>query len=130
VIAPDQRGYSPGARPAGRRSYLADRLTADVVALADAADAERFHVVGHDWGGWVAWALAAWYPDRLFSMTALTTPHPRALLRAMMTSAQILHSWRLALFQLPWLPEKTVLSPLDRITRRMLLGSGMPPTYV
>src|SRR3954464_2452024 len=56
VLAPDQRGYAPVARPTGRRAYRLERLTADVVALADAADAAQFHVIGHDWGGAVAWA--------------------------------------------------------------------------
>src|SRR3954454_25376929 len=53
VLAPDQRGYSPGARPTSRRSYAMPELVADVLALVDASDAARVHVVGHDWGGGV-----------------------------------------------------------------------------
>src|SRR3954465_4099056 len=58
VIAPDQRGYSPRARPAGADAYRTERLVADVVALADAARLDRFHLVGHDWGGAIAWQVA------------------------------------------------------------------------
>ncbi|MBA3619775.1 MAG: alpha/beta fold hydrolase, partial [Acidothermales bacterium] len=58
VLAPDQRGYSPGAQPAGRLAYRMKELVDDVLALADAVGADRFHLVGHDWGGAVAWALA------------------------------------------------------------------------
>ncbi|MGH9057060.1 MAG: alpha/beta fold hydrolase [Acidimicrobiales bacterium] len=54
VLAPDQRGYSPGARPAGRRAYTIDRLAGDVLALAGAAGADRFDLVGHDWGALVS----------------------------------------------------------------------------
>ena len=62
VLAPDQRGYSPGARPAGRRAYVTRELVDDVVALIDAAGAERVHLVGHDWGALVAWALGLQAP--------------------------------------------------------------------
>jgi len=67
VLAFDQRGYSPGARPPGRRSYTLDLLVGDVLALAGHAGLDRFHLVGHDWGGSVAWAAAAWHPERLLT---------------------------------------------------------------
>ncbi len=62
TLAPDQRGYSPGARPPGRAAYRLEELLADVLALLDAAGVERAHVVGHDWGGAVAWLLAGNHP--------------------------------------------------------------------
>jgi pimeloyl-ACP methyl ester carboxylesterase len=77
VLAPDQRGYSPGARPAAVRDYRMPELVADVLAVADRAGARRFHVVGHDWGGAVAWHLAARHPERVATLTAVSTPHPR-----------------------------------------------------
>lgn len=125
VLAPNQRGYSPGARPPGRRAYRLERLAADVVALADQAGAERFHVIGHDWGGAVAWSLAAWHPGRLRTMTSLATPHGRAFLRSMLTSTQLLHSWYMAYFQLPLLPEHSFRQPGLRYLRRTLLRSGL-----
>jgi len=78
VLAPNQRGYSPGARPSAVEAYGTDRLAADVLALADGAGAERFHVVGHDWGAVVAWRLAVDSPERLLSVSPLSVPHPRA----------------------------------------------------
>ncbi len=128
VLAPDQRGYSRGARPRGRRAYRLEHLVADIVALADRADAERFHVIGHDWGGAVAWSLAAWHPERLHTMTSLATPHGRAFLRSLRTSSQALHSWYMAYFQLPVLPELGFRPPGLRLLRRTLLRSGLDET--
>ncbi len=83
AVAPDQRGYSPGARPAGIDAYATDHLVADVAALADQlAPGRRFHLVGHDWGGQVAWLTALAHPDRLASLTVLSRPHPAAFARS------------------------------------------------
>ena len=105
TLAPDQRGYSPGARPTGRRAYTLDLLTADVLALADEAGATRFDLVGHDWGAALAWYVAANHPDRIRTLTALSVPHLQAFLEAMTRSSQALHSWYMAFFQIPKLPE-------------------------
>ncbi len=104
TIAMDQRGYSPGARPAGRGAYRISELAADAAAVIDHYGG-RAHVVGHDWGAAVAWTLAAAQPDRVRSLTALSVPHPGAFLRSLVTSRQGLRSWYFVLFQLPWLPE-------------------------
>src|SRR4029079_2860346 len=74
VLAPDQRGYSPRARPKGRRAYATQDLYGCVGALLDPAGAVKSHVVGPDWGGGVAWALAEQHPHRLHTVTSLTTP--------------------------------------------------------
>ncbi|MEI2639114.1 MAG: alpha/beta fold hydrolase [Microthrixaceae bacterium] len=127
VIAPDQRGYSPGARPRRRRDYTLDKLAGDVIALADAADVERFHVVGHDWGGAVAWALGANHSDRVASVTSLSTPHPQAMISSLMSSDQLLRSWYMLYFQLPVVPELMVTNPiLAGRFKSMLLSSGLP----
>lgn len=105
TLAPDQRGYSPRARPTGRRAYTLDLLTADVLALADQAGAIRFDLVGHDWGAALAWYVAANHPDRVRTLTALSVPHLQAFLEAMTRSSQALHSWYFAFFQIPKLPE-------------------------
>ena len=87
AIAPSQRGYSPGARPDPREfsHYLIDRLMDDAMAIVAAAgygDA-RFHLVGHDWGGSIAWGLADRHHERLASLTILSRPHPNAFNRAL-----------------------------------------------
>ncbi|MEV0358641.1 alpha/beta hydrolase [Nocardia sp. NPDC050697] len=80
--APNQRGYSPGARPAGVEAYRLRELVADVVALCDALDLPAVHLAGHDWGAVVAWAVAAYHPERVTSVTALSVPHPAAFAAA------------------------------------------------
>ena len=88
AVAPDQRGYSPGARPdpADLSNYAFDRLVADAIEIAAAAgyDGTRFHLVGHDWGGQVAWGVAGKYPERLASLTILSRPHPSSFRRALL----------------------------------------------
>jgi pimeloyl-ACP methyl ester carboxylesterase len=78
VVAPDQRGYSPGARPAGVGEYAMSELVQDVLAMADALAITRFHLVGHDWGAYVAWYIAGLAPDRVLSLAAISVPHPDA----------------------------------------------------
>ena len=79
VLAFDQRGYSPGARPMGVDQYDLERLVDDVFAIADAAGFDRFHLVGHDWGSMVGWAAAAREPARVLSWASLSIPHPNAI---------------------------------------------------
>lgn len=105
-LAPNQRGYSPGARPRRRRDYRLTEIADDALALIDASGAQRVHLVGHDWGAAVVWAVAAQHPDRLASVAPLSVPHPRAFLRAIPTSRQGLASWYMLVNQLPWLPER------------------------
>jgi len=125
VAMPDQRGYSPGARPVERRAYRMDELVADLAALLDALGTDRAHVVGHDWGGAVAWAAAGVLPERLHTLTAVSTPHPRALLAALTSSPQALQSSYFAFFQLPWLPERVLLAGGGRVLTEMLRRSGL-----
>jgi pimeloyl-ACP methyl ester carboxylesterase len=88
AVAPDQRGYSPGARPnpAVLENYAFDKLVNDAMEIADAAGYadKRFHLVGHDWGGQVSWGVADKYPDRLASLTILSRPHPKSFRRALL----------------------------------------------
>jgi pimeloyl-ACP methyl ester carboxylesterase len=83
AVAPDLRGYSPGARPQGVDHYDQPSLVGDVLAIADHFDAHRFHLVGHDWGAIVAWHVAGWHPERLRSLTIVSVPHPAAFARAL-----------------------------------------------
>ena len=83
ACAPDQRGYSACARPQGVEAYRTENLISDALALADSLGAERFHLVGHDWGGQLAWLTAARHPERVRTLAVLSRPHPAAFARAM-----------------------------------------------
>ncbi|MFE2579818.1 alpha/beta fold hydrolase [Streptomyces sp. NPDC059378] len=79
VVAPDQRGYSPGVRPERPEDYRMNVLVDDVVAITEELGWARFDLVGHDWGGAVAWWTADAHPGRIRTLTVVSTPHPRAL---------------------------------------------------
>lgn len=102
VAAFDQRGYSPDARPEAVNEYQIAKLVADVVAAADQLGTDRFHLVGHDWGGMIAWHVAADHPKFLRSLTVLSTPHPVAFLNALKTdSDQQDRSRYIKIFRMP-----------------------------
>jgi pimeloyl-ACP methyl ester carboxylesterase len=88
AVAPDQRGYSPGARPTAVADYHPACLVEDVIGMADALGADRLHVVGHDFGGLVAWHTAARHPDRVASLAVVSTPHPRAMARSILEGGE------------------------------------------
>lgn len=79
TIAMDQRGYSPGARPAAVSEYAWQHLVGDVTGLLDSLGLAKAHIVGHDWGAIVAWSLAATQPQRVRTLTAVSVPHLRAM---------------------------------------------------
>lgn len=83
AVAPDQRGYSAGARPSGTEAYAIPLLVMDVLGLADAISADRFHIVGHDWGAIVAWAVAVAAPGRVITANPISVPHPDAFSRVL-----------------------------------------------
>ncbi len=122
TYAPDQRGYSPHASPRLRTAYRFDDLVDDVLALVDATGHDRVHLVGHDWGGGLAWLVGGHHPDRIATLTVLSTPHLTAFGRALLTLDQARRSWYMAAFQVPFLPERVLAATL----RTMLRGSGLP----
>jgi pimeloyl-ACP methyl ester carboxylesterase len=128
-LAPNQRGYSRGARPERRRDYRTAELTGDVGALVDAIGVQDVHLVGHDWGALVAWGFAAEQPQRLKTLSVLSGPHPTALQVAMMTSRQGLASWYAYAYLVPRLPEWFYLGRDGKGSRlaRMLQAGGQSP---
>ena len=107
VVAPDQRGYNLSDKPPKVRDYATQALASDVVGLFDALGAERAFLVGHDWGGGVAWTVAEQHPERLRALAVLNCPHGRAFQEVLRKSPrQVLRSWYMGAFQMPWLPEK------------------------
>lgn len=130
-LAPNQRGYSRGARPTRRRDYQVSELVEDVRALIDSSGAQRVHLVGHDCGALVTWFAAAQIPDRLATASALSTPHPTGAIRAFMTSRQVFASWYVYFFQLPRVPERVFVGSRGTATglSRFLQAHGQTPEY-
>ncbi|NBE84624.1 alpha/beta fold hydrolase [Micromonospora rubida] len=125
TYAPDQRGYSPLARPGAVEAYRLPELVADAAALLDALGVEAAHVVGHDWGAIVAWGLAASRPDRVRTLTAVSVPHPAAMAHALATDTeQKARSSYIALFRKPGKAEKVLLAFRAAALRKLLGGVG------
>lgn len=130
VWAPDQRGYGASEKPEGVAAYGLEALAADVVDLIDAAGRERAVLVGHDWGGAVAFWVAQHHRERVDRLVAINAAHP-ALLRAHARSsaAQRRKSWYVLAFQLPWLPEALAARHEFRALVRALTSSSRPGTF-
>jgi pimeloyl-ACP methyl ester carboxylesterase len=130
VAAPDQRGYAESDKPVGAERYVIDILADDVLALADVLKADKFVVVGHDWGGMVSWHLAARNPERLLGEVMLNAPHPATFGSfAFSHPSRIAKSAYIALFQMPWLPE-LMLSAYEYAALSMALTrTSRPGTF-
>jgi len=127
AVAPNQRGYSTGARPNSVESYRVELLIADALAIADHFGAARFHLVGHDWGGQLAWLIAARHPERLRSLTVLSRPHPGAFRGALKNDpAQSQRSRHHSLFQDPESARRLLADDAARL-RKLLARQGVGP---
>jgi pimeloyl-ACP methyl ester carboxylesterase len=130
VVAPDQRGYNRSDKPEGIAAYRLDTLADDVLGIADTLGYQRFAVVGHDWGGVVAWHLAEHYPERISRAAILNAPHPTTLWRhARRRPSQALKSWYVAFFQLPFLPERALSASGFWVLRRVLRRTSRSGTF-
>ena len=105
VLAPDLRGYADTEAPRGVRPYRLDRLVADVAGLITTAGEEQVTLVGHDWGGEIAWTTATLHPELVSRLAVCNMPHPRRFREGLRTRRQLARSWYVALFQLPVVPE-------------------------
>lgn len=106
VVAPDMRGYNASEKPHGVDAYRTDELVADVTGLIDHFGEENAQVVGHDWGGAVAWQVGIERPERVDKLAVLNAPHPARFREELRTPSQLKRSWYMFFFQLPWLPER------------------------
>ena len=125
VVAFDQRGYSPGARPDGIESYQVPELVADAFAVADAVGFGRFHLVGHDWGAIIGWLVAAQDRDRVLSYAALSIPHPGAVAQA---NAESGTPFYVRIFRTPGLAE-TLFTARGLAVMQRALYSTMPRSH-
>jgi len=130
VIVPDQRGYNLSSKPRGVASYSLPKLVADVIALADQLGQQKIYLAGHDWGAMVAWSAAILHPERIAKLAVLNVPHPSVMRRYLMTQPrQLLRSWYMFFFQLPWLPELIFSSFNFHIGTRSLVSSSRAGTF-
>src|SRR5215467_6889728 len=129
TVAPNQRGYSPGARPAEPEAYTIKECVADAVAILDELELSQAHVVGHDWGAVVAWRLAADHPDRVHTLTAVSVPHSSAFGEALANDEdQKQRSSYMALFRQAGRAEDVLLEGGGATLRAMF--AGCPPELV
>ncbi len=130
VLAPDLRGYNLSDKPRRLEAYALDTLAADVAGLIAAEGRDAAHLVGHDWGGILAWGTAARHPERVRRLAVLNAPHPDTLGPEMLRHpAQALRSAYVGFFQLPLLPEALLRAGDFALLRRSMAASARPGTF-
>ncbi len=131
VIAPDQRGYNTSSKPKKVSQYAMCHLVSDVVAIIDQVGRPTVCLAGHDWGAMVAWSVAAWRPEKIERMAILNVPHPSVMLYFLLTRpAQLLKSWYMFFFQIPWVPEMLLSAGNFRAACRSLVETSRPGTFL
>lgn len=119
-MAPNMRGYSEGARPAGISNYSIDKLSKDIMDIAHYTGREKFHLVGHDWGAVIGWQIVHDNPEAILSWTGLSVPHTQSFFEALLNDKdQIKRSRYIKLFQIPVVPELKMKSKNFKILREM-----------
>lgn len=129
AIAPDLRGYNESDRPVGRDAYRMDALVADVAALVRATGATRARLVAHDWGGVIAWVVAARHPELIERLVILNAPHPILYRQRLRHPDQFFRSWYMGVFQVPGLAEFLLSAGDFALLRRMFTGTARPGTF-
>lgn len=127
VIVPDQRGYHLSDKPRRVRDYRVSKLTGDVVALLDHLGVERCHLVGHDWGGMVAWMTANDHPERIERLVVCSCPHPKRMAEGLRTPRQLAKSWYIFWFQLPGVADRALAASDFAPIRRMIRRDALRP---
>ena len=122
VMAPDLRGYNLSDKPAGTKSYHLKLLVEDIACLVRASGKDSAHVVGHDWGGIIAWTFAGCYPQLLKKLVILNAPHMGIYLRKVKVPPQLFRSWYVAFFCLPLLPELALSANHFASVRNILMA--------
>lgn len=134
VWAPDLRGYGGTARPTGIDVYSLELLMDDVSGLLDAGKVQRAILVGHDWGGIIAWYYAMRYPIRVEALVIVNAPHPACFEREVRRWRQLHRSWYMGFFQIPWLPEAALSAChgyiIERIFERMAINREHMPSDI
>jgi epoxide hydrolase 4 len=123
VVAPDLRGYNDTDKP--RKGYDIPTLLRDIAGLVNGLGQQKAVIVGHDWGGVLAWTFAINYPEMTERLIVMNAPHPAAMMREMRTLKQLRKSWYVFAFQIPWLPEYLLGRKHANEIGRMLRGAAL-----
>lgn len=126
VIAPDLRGFSETGT---RGPYDVGTLLEDVLSLLRHLGVERAHIVGHDWGGHLAWMLAILHPGVVQTLTVCNLPHPALMQRGLRRPRQLFRSWYIFAFQVPWLPERAIAPRDYHMLARGMIRACAPGTF-
>jgi pimeloyl-ACP methyl ester carboxylesterase len=130
VVVPDQRGYNDSSKPRGVARYRIRELVSDVIAMIDQLGRPTVHLVGHDWGGIVAWTVAAWHKEKVVSLAILNVPHPGIMFRFLLTHPnQLRRSWYMFFFQMPRLPEFFFSAGNFRAGIQSMVRTSRPGTF-
>jgi len=123
VVAVDMRGYNESDKPEGVKNYTSKIIASDIVDLIHFFNESKAHIIGHDWGGGIAWALAQQFPQSVNKLIVLNCPLPQVMLKQFFTNfTQLKKSWYMFFFQLPYLPEKYISRDLRTFFYRGLRG--------
>ena len=129
AVAPDLRGYGDSDAPPGVADYALPKLVGDIAGLIRAEGKPGAHIVGHDWGGSIAWVLAARAPEFVESLTILNSPHPVASAEARQIPEQQQKSWYMLLFQFPDVAESWLANDDFANLRRFVFDTAAPGTF-
>ena len=123
VVAPDLRGFNLSDKPIGISNYKIDIVASDIAELIPNLGFEKAYIVGHDWGGAIAWSFAALYPDLTEKLVVLNCPHPKEMLKSFKKNpSQLLKSWYMFMHQIPVLPEFVMSNFLAYFFKKFVRG--------
>lgn len=128
VVAPDLRGYGESDRPKKVADYQPSEIVSDIVGLIKGLGHEKARIVGHDWGGAIAWRMGIEHPEMVEQLAILNCPHPYLFFKALKSNfTQLKKSWYLFAFQLPYLPEMLFRTNPEKVLKGILRGSTKKP---
>ncbi len=123
AVAPDLRGYHLSEKPTS--GYDLETLASDIVGLIQAFGGKKAHIVGHDWGGAIAWYVATFWPSLVDKLVVMNCPHPNLFYKGILKPAQLKRSWYMFFFQIPWLPEWLLSRNDYQFIKATLRGSAV-----
>lgn len=130
ALAPDQRGYNKSSKPKGVKEYTIEKLVQDMVSLIQQVTTDKVVVVGHDWGGGVAWHLAMYYPQMLHKLVIINMPHPHVMLQTLKKNPQqMLRSTYILFFQIPLIPQWLLRAFNFKILKQTLIKTAQKDTF-